>query len=104
LPALQSAPAQQPVQLVEEHPGPVLQIPLWHDWVAVHTAHRLPPFPQCAVSVPERQTPLSQHPLQVVGPQPQLWFSHFWLLAQATHGTPLRPQASARVPSTQISP
>ena len=104
MPALQSTPAQQPLQLAGEQPEPLLQIPLWHDCAAVHTVHRLPPFPQCADSVPERQTPLSQHPLHVVGPQPQLWFSHFWLLAQATHGTPFLPQASACVPSTQLSP
>jgi len=56
------------------------------------------------VPVPERQTPPSQQPLQLPGPQPQLWLSHFWLVPQLTQRLPPEPQASLAVPGLQVSP
>lgn len=78
-----------------------------HLEVPPQVAQRFPLLPQFEFVVPETQLPnASQHPEQLVGPQP-LWQSPAAQLepgAQLRHAVPSSPQFVALPPTTHVSP
>jgi hypothetical protein len=91
---------QQPVgHVVALHGGGVPQAPLRHDWPMGHMVQAWPPAPQakrfCCEAV--TQTPFTQQPLQVPGPQGGAWthapLVHAWPMGHMAQACPRAPQA-----------
>jgi hypothetical protein len=97
---------QHPLQLPVPQVVALLHVPLTHCWSPVHTAQSWPLVPQAATVLPPLQTPLSQQPTQVVGPQAELHtpLTHLSVPEQTLHWAPLFPQAVCCTPAMHWSP
>lgn len=95
---MQLVPLQQPLQVVESQPLPVLQAPLTQvPPFCAQSTHSIPPVPQVALARPPRHCPDLQQPEQLVGsqevPPRQTPLMQDWPVLQATQGNPAPPQA-----------
>lgn len=112
VPAMQSIPLQQPLQLPAAHKAAALQVRVEevHTSPAAHGAQAAPPEPQARADVPGSHVVPVQQPLQLPAEQSALLLhvfvavTHTSPAVQVLHASPLLPQAVPFVPATQLLP